>query len=71
MDEEKRCPMCGQTATYFEIATSKPFTAENPMDGLIVWGPYSVPKKILCQNEKWVHFRFGDLEERLVLLTVS
>lgn len=70
-EEEKKCPMCGQIAIYFEIAASEPFTATSPMEGLIVWGPYGVSKKILCQNEKWVHFRFGDMEERLVLLTVS
>ena len=63
------CPICKKQVRFFYKAnTDKPFTSYDPMEGLTVWGPYDVSKKVICKNKRFVHFRFADLEERLIEL---
>lgn len=69
------CPICQKEVEDFVQAhTSTPFTMKAvampwmAIEGIDAWGVYSVPKTVLCQNERFVHFRF-DTEiggERLV-----
>lgn len=68
--ESTVCPMCEKIVSdVFSIEAEKPFTAQSPMAGLTVWGPYDVPKQIICQGHSWVHFKFlHDDSERLVLM---
>jgi hypothetical protein len=65
--------MCNEkVAEYHEINTSKPFTATSPMEGLTVWGAYSAPKTLVCNNGLFVHFIFeATKEHRLVKLSRS
>jgi hypothetical protein len=54
-----KCPLCHKAIeVYFEVHTDKPFTAHEPMEGLIAWGGIDVPRTILCQNDAFVHFAF-------------
>jgi len=63
------CPICKKEVTvFYQAHTNKPFTAYDPEEGLTIWGPYDVPKKVICENERFVHFNFADQEERLVEL---
>ena len=65
-----KCPKCKkEIEEVFEVhGTDKPFCAQSPLEGLTAWGPYDVPKKIICHEGNIVHFRFSDLEERLVIM---
>ena len=64
------CPICGEKVdVYFEIDAAEPFTANDLREGLMVWGPYSADKETICQKGQFVHFKFGDIETRLVKMT--
>ena len=64
-----KCPKCEkEIEAYFEADTATPFTSKNPYDGLIIWGPYSAQKEVICEVPGFIHFRFADLEDRLVKL---
>jgi hypothetical protein len=68
--ESTICPICQKMVNdVFQIVAEKPFTSYSPMGGLTVWGPYDVPKQIICQGHSWIHFKFlHDESERLVLM---
>ncbi len=67
--EYRQCPLCGaKVAVAYQSDSPEPFTSHSPYAGLIMWGPYSAEKQVLCQNERFVHFVFGDGEHRLVRL---
>lgn len=70
--ESTKCPTCGKMVSEVRgIVAKKPFTAQSPMAGLMVWGAYDVPKQIICQGHSWVHFKFlYDGSERLVLMNL-
>lgn len=60
------CPFCGgKINKRYEIHADEAFTAYNPFQGLVVWGPYSAEKEIICEKNGVVHFRIGE-EHRLV-----
>ena len=67
--DSMECPICRKdVASFHKANTNKPFTSYDPIEGLTVWGPYSAPKIVLCENKRFVHFQFADTEERLVEL---
>lgn len=63
-----KCPECGQeTDDVQKTSYKEPFTAQDPREGLMLWGPYSANEGIkVCRwedNGKWrLHFR-----DRIVL----
>lgn len=68
------CPICKtKIDDYAECRTATPFTAYDPMEGLIAWGAYSAPKETVCYTgRQYIHFRTpGDERpfERLVFMT--
>ena len=67
--DEKNCPLCGaEVDICYQSSARAPFTAPTPLEGLVIWGPYSSEKRIVCQDQEWVHFVFADGEARLVRL---
>lgn len=55
-----------ERAAVFEVRGSGPYTAVEPMEGLLAYGAYSVPKRTICTGADFVHFAFADGEERIV-----
>jgi len=64
------CPICHKEVEDVRQAhTTEPFVmpATEIAEGLDTWGAYAAEKTTLCQDERFVHFRFdGDGHERLV-----
>ena len=66
------CPICKKEIdNYFESSHREPFIHHSPFHGLIIYGPYSAEKEVICQNEDYLHFVFVDGEHRLVKLGVG
>lgn len=62
------CPNFGQKCKYFEV----PFCHTDPLEGLMIYGPFSTPKTIICPtgNDGYFHFRLDATDEhRLVKLS--
>ena len=66
------CPICKKKIdSYFKRECEEPFTHYNPMIGLTIYGPYSADKEVICNEDGYLHFMFGDGDHRLVELGVS
>lgn len=70
----QKCPVCDTIFDeIYEVLTDrdmKPFTALDIKSGLLAYGAYSVPKKLLCHAGQYVHIRFQDGEERLIQMRI-
>lgn len=65
----KYCPLCGQKVDEaFSTAATEAFTHTDPLIGTLLWGAYSSPKQLLCQDAAFVHFKTGGDRHRLVML---
>lgn len=54
---EQQCPLCGRmVAEYAECRTAKLFTARDPLEGLMAWGAAGMPKTVLCESSRHLHF---------------
>jgi len=68
-----KCPNCEKEVPEVRriYTTQKTFCSKNPLEGLLAYGPYSLPKELLCEKRvkgrKFVHIRFPDGEERLII----
>lgn len=53
------CPMCHKDIEEFHrVWSDAPFTAKAGLEGLLAWGGYGVERVVLCQSDRFVHFRF-------------
>ena len=61
-----KCPNCNEEiAEYATVHSAEPWTATNPFEGLLAWGPYSEPKELLHTTGQIAHIRFSDGTHRL------
>ena len=69
-----KCPICKKEIPIEKVfefhGTLEPFTAIYPLEGLMAYSAYSVEKELLHEtkgNPNYVHIRFPDGEERLII----
>jgi len=60
-----KCPICDkEVPDFFQVqnTSGQPFLTNDPHKGLEVYGPYGVPKEVICFTEdhkfNYLHFRF-------------
>lgn len=66
------CPICGwKVDQSFQSPCTEPFTHYDPMEGLMIYGPFSSGKQIICHEAGFLHFVINGAEHRLVQLGVE
>lgn len=66
------CPICGwKVDQSFQSPCTEPFTHYDPMEGLMIYGPFSSGKQIICHEAGFLHFVINGAEHRLVQLGVT
>ena len=68
----KYCPICGYKVDIsFDSPCTEPFAHYYPMSGLLIYGPFSSGKQIICHESGFLHFVINGTEHRLVQLGVT
>jgi hypothetical protein len=63
----ENCPICGkEVCAYHELSFDKPYTHNNPFDGIMIYGAFSAPKETICFENNFLHFAFYDAGDNLV-----